>query len=44
MKIPYMVCVDEFQHKVFENPEMTAIERRSSLEQPGKDLYAVERL
>ena len=35
MKIPYMVCVDEFQHKVFENPEMTAIERRavwSSLE------------
>ena len=35
MKIPYMVCVDEFQHKVFENSEMTAMERRavwSSLE------------
>mgnify|MGYP000999136280 CR=1 FL=1 len=29
MKIPYMVCVDEFQHKVFENPEMTAMERRA---------------
>lgn len=29
MKIPYMVCVDEFQHKVFENPEMTAMERRT---------------
>ncbi|MCI5649116.1 MAG: M3 family oligoendopeptidase [Fusicatenibacter sp.] len=26
--IPYMVCVDEFQHRVFENPEMTAKERR----------------
>lgn len=29
MKIPYMVCVDEFQHKVFENPDMTAMERRT---------------
>lgn len=26
--IPYMVCVDEFQHRVFEKPEMTAMERR----------------
>ncbi len=26
--VPYMVCVDEFQHKVFENPSMTARERR----------------
>ena len=26
--IPYMVCVDEFQHKVFENIGMTAKERR----------------
>ncbi len=35
MKIPYMLCVDEYQHKVFENPEMTTMERRavwSSLE------------
>ena len=35
MKIPYMVCVDEYQHKVFEKLEMTAMERRavwSSLE------------
>ncbi len=24
--IPYMVCVDEFQHKVFENIGMTAKE------------------
>lgn len=29
MKIPYMVCVDEFQHKVYENPELTAMERRA---------------
>ena len=29
MKIPYMVCVDEFQHRVFEKPEMTAMERRA---------------
>ena len=27
--IPYMVCVDEFQHKVFENIGMTAKERRA---------------
>lgn len=26
--IPYMVCVDEFQHRVFENPAMTASDRR----------------
>lgn len=26
--VPYMVCVDEFQHKVFENPSMTAFDRR----------------
>lgn len=29
MKIPYMVCVDEYQHKVYENPEMTAMDRRA---------------
>lgn len=28
-KIPYMVCVDEYQHKVYENPDMTAMERRA---------------
>ncbi len=27
--IPYLVCVDEFQHKVFENPQMDGKERRS---------------
>ena len=27
--IPYMVCVDEYQHRVFEKPEMTAKERRA---------------
>ena len=27
--IPYMVCVDEFQHRVYENPSMTAAERRA---------------
>ena len=26
--IPYMACVDEFQHRVYERPEMTALERR----------------
>ncbi|MBP5231358.1 MAG: M3 family oligoendopeptidase [Clostridia bacterium] len=26
--IPYMACVDEFQHRVYESPEMTAVERR----------------
>ncbi len=26
--IPYMVCVDEFQHRVFESPSMDAVERR----------------
>ena len=26
--IPYMVSVDEFQHRVFEKPQMTAAERR----------------
>ena len=29
MKIPYMLCVDEYQHKVFENPEMTTMELRA---------------
>ncbi len=28
-KIPYMVSVDEFQHRVFENPGMSAKERRA---------------
>ena len=26
--IPYLVCVDEFQHRVFEKPDMTAMDRR----------------
>ena len=26
--IPYMACVDEFQHEVYKNPKMTAKERR----------------
>ena len=26
--VPYMVCVDEFQHRVFEDPSMTAAGRR----------------
>lgn len=28
-KIPYMVCVDEYQHRAYENPDMTAMERRA---------------
>jgi len=28
--IPYLVSVDEFQHRVFENPKMTAMERRQA--------------
>ncbi|MBP3704853.1 MAG: M3 family oligoendopeptidase, partial [Clostridia bacterium] len=34
--IPYMVCVDEYQHEVYKNPNMTGMERRAvwrSLEQ-----------
>ncbi|MCL1795768.1 MAG: M3 family oligoendopeptidase [Clostridia bacterium] len=27
--IPYLVCVDAFQHRVFENPGMSAAERRA---------------
>ncbi len=27
--IPYMVCVDEFQHRVYAKPDMTAADRRS---------------
>ena len=27
--IPYMVCVDEFQHRVYADPAMTAAQRRS---------------
>jgi M3 family oligoendopeptidase len=27
--LPYMMCVDEFQHKVYDKPEMTADERRN---------------
>lgn len=29
-KIPYMVCVDEYQHRVYEKPDMTAMERRQA--------------
>ena len=35
--IPYLVAVDEFQHKVFENPKMTAFERRTTWHQIEKD-------
>ena len=28
--IPYLVSVDEFQHRVFENPKMSAMERRAA--------------
>jgi M3 family oligoendopeptidase len=27
--IPYLVCVDEFQHRVYDKPEMSAMDRRS---------------
>ena len=27
--IPYLVCVDEFQHRVFENPKATSAQRRA---------------
>ena len=30
MCLPYLVCVDEFQHRVFENPDMTALEWRKT--------------
>ncbi|HPW52960.1 MAG TPA: M3 family oligoendopeptidase [Erysipelotrichaceae bacterium] len=35
-KIPYMVAVDEFQHRVFENPKMSARERRAAWHQIEK--------
>ena len=35
--IPYLCAVDEFQHKVFENPKMTALERRATWHQIEKD-------
>ena len=28
--LPYGVAVDEFQHAVYENPEMTAAERKAA--------------
>ena len=27
--MPYIVCVDEFQHRIYENPNMSAMERRT---------------
>lgn len=36
-KLPYLVAVDEFQHKVYENPQMTAKERRSVWHQIEKE-------
>ena len=27
--LPYMACVDEYQHRVYEKPDMTALERRA---------------
>lgn len=29
MVVPYMVSVDEFQHRMYENPDMTPMERRA---------------
>ena len=42
--IPYMACVDEFQHEVYKNPKMTAKERRGVWRSIEKKVYAVARL
>lgn len=44
VKIPYMVAVDEFQHRVFEKPAMTAKERRIVMARVRKNLSSLERL
>jgi len=31
--IPYMACVDEYQERVYDNPDMTAMERRAQWKQ-----------
>ena len=36
--IPYLCCVDEFQHKVFENPAMTPAQRRAAWRQSEQSL------
>ncbi|SHK42242.1 oligoendopeptidase, M3 family [Hathewaya proteolytica DSM 3090] len=46
--IPYGVCVDEFQHFVYDNPEATPVERRAKWRElqrkyePGKDFDGFE--
>ncbi len=46
--IPYMCCVDEFQHRVYEKPDMTAMERRAAWREiekaymPWRDYDGVE--
>lgn len=48
LTIPYLACVDEFQHKVYDNPSMSAEERYKvwrDLEKeylPGRDYDGVE--
>lgn len=36
--IPYLCCVDEYQHKVFEHPEMTPAQRRAAWRESEKSL------
>ncbi len=46
--IPYIICVDEFQHRVYDNPSMTAEERYQVWKElemeylPGRDYDGVE--
>ena len=37
MKIPYLVSVDEFQHRVYENPDMTPMEWRAAWHEIEKE-------
>ena len=38
--VPYGTMVDEYQHIVYENPEMTPEERRQTWSRLGKRIYA----
>ena len=38
--IPYLCCVDEYQHKVFEHPEMTPAQRRAAWRESEKSLMS----
>lgn len=42
--MPYMACVDEFQHRVYAENLTDAMERKKSMARTGKNLSPMERL